>query len=371
MKVYYLGTFEKDYSRNVIFIEAMKSVGIEVISINEEVKEKDALKYGSIVNLIKLGFKFVKAYFTLIIKLLKIKDSKCLFIGYPSHLDVIFFYLPAKLKGMKIFFNPLVSLYDTFILDRRIFRENSFISKIIYLIDKVAFSLSDIIFIDTKTHQEFLTKIFNVNASKFKIIPVGSMRDFFYEGDINNKREEFTILYVGKYIPLHGVDVIVKSAKMLENENIKFIFVGKGQLYDDIRKLVNESNISNIDFIDWMDRKELKHLIRSCHIVLGIFKGDGKAIRVVPNKVYDALASGALVITAHTPAIKEFFKDKEELILVEPDNPYDLAEKILWVCKNYDKCKEIAVKGHKRFYEIASFEVIGSSLKEIIMENWR
>lgn len=369
MKVLYFGTFEKDYSRNVIFIESMKSVGIEVKVINEEVKEKDALKYRNFTNLFKLGFKFVKAYFSLIIKLLKIKDSKCLFIGYPSHLDVIFFYLPAKIKGMKIFFNPLVSLYDTFVLDRKIFKENSPIAKILYIIDKLAFSLSDIIFIDTKTHQEFLSKFFKIKDDKFKVVPVGAMKEFFNDGISEKKRNDFTVLYVGKYIPLHGVDVIVKSAKILEGKNIKFIFVGKGQLYEYIRNMVEENNIKNIEFIDWLDRKELKELINSCHIVLGVFKGTGKAIRVIPNKVYDALASGAIVITANTSAVKEFFKDKEELILVEPDNPSDLAEKILWVYYNYQEGEKIAIKGHKRFCEVASHGVLGNLLKKIIAES--
>lgn len=368
MKVYYFGTFEKDYSRNIIFIESMQNVGIDVISINREVKEENALKYSNFSNLIKLGLKFVKSYLSLLVELLKIKDSKYLFIGYPSHLDVIFFYLPAKLKGMKIFFNPLVSLYDTFILDRKIFKENSVLSKILYVIDKLAFNLSDVVFIDTKAHKEFLSSFFKINEEKFQVVPVGSMKEFF-EAEIEQieKRSSFTVLYVGKYIPLHGVEVIVKSAKLLERENIKFIFVGKGQLYESIREMVDENRIENIEFIEWLDRTELRQLIKSCHVVLGIFKGDGKAMRVVPNKVYDALACGSLVITANTPAIREFFKDKEELILVEPGDPQDLAEKILWVYTNEDEGKNIAKRGHRKFFEIASFDVLGNRLKEIIL----
>ena len=181
------------------------------------------------------------------------------------------------------------------------------------------------------------------------------------------KRSSFTVLYVGKYIPLHGVEVIVKSAKLLERENIKFIFVGKGQLYESIRGMVDENRIENIEFIEWLDRSELRQLIKSCHVVLGIFKGDGKAMRVVPNKVYDALACGSLVITANTPAIREFFKDKEELILVEPGEPQDLAEKILWVYTNENEGKNIAKRGHRKFFEIASFDVLGNRLKEIIL----
>ncbi|MCX7770578.1 MAG: glycosyltransferase [Proteobacteria bacterium] len=369
MKIYYFGTFEKDYSRNVIFIESMRSIGIDVALINEEVREQDALRYGSVFNLVKLGVKFIKAYATLLIKLLKIKDSKYLFIGYPSHLDVIFFYLPAKLKGMKIFFNPLVSLYDTFVFDRRIFKENSIIAKILYMIDKYAFILSDVVFIDTNTHKIFLSGFFKVDERKFRVVPVGAMREFLENENEVQKSKNFTVLYVGKYIPLHGVDIIVKSAKLLEGEKIKFIFVGRGQLYSEIRKMVDVLKMKNIDFIDWVERKELNRLIKSSDVVLGIFRGNGKAIRVVPNKVFDALACGALVITAKTQAMEEFFKDKEDLLMVEPENPEDLAEKIKWVYENKEEAKKISIKGKKRFHEVASFDVLGRLIEKIILES--
>lgn len=42
MKICYFGTYEKDYSRNVIFIKALRAVGVEVFEINEEVKEDDS-----------------------------------------------------------------------------------------------------------------------------------------------------------------------------------------------------------------------------------------------------------------------------------------------------------------------------------------
>jgi glycosyltransferase involved in cell wall biosynthesis len=194
------------------------------------------------------------------------------------------------------------------------------------------------------------------------------VKEFFKIKNNINKREDFTVIYIGKYIPLHGVETIVEAAKALKDEKIKFIFVGRGQLYGDVKKMVEMNNLKNIEFIDWMDREDLNDLISSSHVVLGIFKGSGKAIRVVPNKVYDALACGALVITARTPAIEEFFNDKEELILVEPDNPKDLAEKILWVYKNREEGENIAKRGHQKFKQIADFEVLGNLIKKILME---
>lgn len=365
MKVCYFGTYERDYSRNIIFIESLRAVGVDVIEINEEVKESDSKKYGKLFSLFKLLFKFFFAYLKLFFRLIGLRDIDALFIGYPSHLDVIFMYIPLKLKGFKIFFNPLVSLYDTFVIDRKLFGKNSLISKIIFFIDKLAFHLADVIFIDTNTHRDYLVKLFSIDKKKFIVVPVGAMdefcRDVFYQ-----KKEEFTVLYVGKYIPLHGLETVVHSAYLLKNKGIKFLLIGKGQEYEKIRNMVREKNIDNIKFIEWLDRDTLSEEMAKSHIVLGIFKGVGKAMRVVPNKVYDAIAGSAVVITERSPAILEFFNE-DEIFLVEPDNPYDLANKIIYIKDHYDEAIKVAKKGKDKFLAVASKNVIGNIIKSNIL----
>lgn len=293
-----------------------------------------------------------------------LKKVDGIFIGYPSHLDVIFFYPLIKLKGQKIFFNPLVSLYDTFVIDRKLFKEKSLISKIIFYIDKFAFSLSDIIFIDTKTHSDYLASMFGISKDKFVIVPVGAMDEFFKDFE-REKKKDFTVLYVGKYIPLHSVETIVNSAYLLKDKGIKFLLIGKGQEYRRIRQIVDEKKIDNITFIEWLDRDKLAKEIAESHIVLGIFKKDGKAMRVVPNKVYDAVAGSAVVITERSPAILEFFSE-DEIFLVEPENPEDLAEKILFIRDNYEKAIEIAKKGKEKLLTIAGKSAIGNIIKATV-----
>ncbi len=364
MRVCYFGTYEKDYSRNVIFIESLRSVGVDVIEINEEVKERDAKRYGKIYILLHLIIRFFFAYVKLLFKLLTLKEVDAIIIGYPSHLDVIFFFPLLKIKGLKIYFNPLVSLYDTFVLDRRLFNEGSFISKVIFYIDKKAFSLSDIIYIDTKTHRDYLSTLFNIPKDKFVIVPVGASEEFYRELS-GEKKALFTVLYVGKYIPLHSVETIVMAADILKDRDINFLMVGTGQDYEKIRKIVINKGINNIDFIEWLNRDRLSNVIAESHIVLGIFKKDGKAVRVVPNKVYDALAVGAVVITERSPALLEFFSE-EDLFMVEPENPEELARKILFIRDNYEYALSVAKRGKERLLSFASKEVIGNLLKSSI-----
>ncbi|GAB4432835.1 MAG: hypothetical protein OHK0040_03010 [bacterium] len=362
MKVCYFGTFEEDYPRNITFIEALKKVGVDVMVCHASIKA-DKSSLGKVTYLPKLFLSYIRVYFFLVLKALSLQCDAVI-IGYPAHLDVLIFYRIFKLKGIPLFFNPLVSLYDTFVYDRMTFKEGSMLAKLIFFIDKLAFSLPEKVFIDTNAHRDFLSELFGVSKERFTVIPVGALEPFFTDEEVE-KAEYFQILYCGKYIPLHSVETIVKAANLLKTEKeIKFKLIGTGQEYRKIRKIVADEHIDNIEFIEWMNPEELAKEIKRSHIVLGIFKREGKASRVVPNKVYDALAAGAVVVTEDSDAVREFFQDGEQLFLVEPENPKKLAEKIKWIKDNYQLAQKTAKNGYDAVRRFASLENIGELIKK-------
>ena len=60
-------------------------------------------------------------------------------------------------------------------------------------------------------------------------------------------------------------------------------------------------------------------------ICLGIFGDSAKAARVVPNKVWQAMAAGRPVVTADTPAVREVLEDGRSALLVPAGDPDGLA----------------------------------------------
>ena len=70
------------------------------------------------------------------------------------------------------------------------------------------------------------TKEFTVPAERIRVIPVSADQSCFgYLHDATasvSAGTVFTVLFFGAYIPLQGVDVIVRSAKLLSGESIEF-----------------------------------------------------------------------------------------------------------------------------------------------------
>ena len=103
-------------------------------------------------------------------------------------------------------------------------------------------------------------------------------------------------------------------------------------------------------------------------MVLGIFGNTGKTARVIPNKVYDALATGRAIITADTPAARELLKGWRQLSFCRAADPKDLADKIMILKNNPNLLEKIADAGYKLFKEKLKPDIITAEFKKILQE---
>lgn len=83
----------------------------------------------------------------------------------------------------------------------------------------------------------------------------------------NTTGNAFTILSVGRFVPLKGFDLALKSFalfyKQLPEEgklNVKFKLIGSGELKSEMERIIKVNNIGNaVELIPWMSRKDLLH----------------------------------------------------------------------------------------------------------------
>ena len=353
MNIAFWGVYESDYPRNKVFIDELQKkntadVHILHIPLFEKNRDKSG-SYLSFSNLLITGIKLLFAYIRL--SVLYIENRKKIDVwvcGYIGQSDVIVLGILKKLfaDSTPILFNSLLSVYDTLVLDRDKFKENSIPGRILYHIDRIAFKYADKIIIDTRQHKKFIEEIFGVSEEKICVIPAVADSMFFdYLAELPPAEKiPFKVQLVGKFIPLYGLEYIIDAAEILKGEDIIFEFIGGGQLEKWFQMEIRKRNLSNIDLKGWALYHELPKEMATAHLSLGIFDPGSKSQRVIPNKVFQSLAMGKIILTADSPAIREIPECESILFLVPPGSGQAIAEKILAIRNNYAGLKKMSVK---------------------------
>jgi glycosyltransferase involved in cell wall biosynthesis len=274
-------------------------------------------------------------------------------VGYPGHLDLPAARLAAR--GRPVVFNPLVSLADTLVSDRGRFRSGSLPARLLEAVDRRAFRAADVVVADTAAHAAFLSGV--AGHDRFEVCFVGAEDRLFRPPW--QPAERFVALFVGKLIPLQGVETIVAAARLAPE--LAFRVVGSGQLEPLLRAAP-----PNVERVPWVDYERLPDELRRAGCALGIFGTSGKAARVIPNKAFQALACGAPLVTADTPAARELLADGESALLVPPGNPEALAAAVRRLAADQDLARRIAAAGRATYEQHAGEAVLGPRWRDLI-----
>jgi len=186
----------------------------------------------------------------------------------------------------------------------------------------------------------------------------------------SGKGNRFNVLYFGSYIPLHGVDVILKAAKILQDKDkgtVVFTFVGTGQLLPEMKELASRLGLKNVCFVErFVKEDELAGFISNADICLGIFGKSDKALRVIPCKVYNCLAIGKPLITSRTLATDGVLTHNENVYFCNPGDPESLAEAVLTLRNSQSLRNKIAQNGMEYSNRNFSSDAIGRKVAQII-----
>jgi glycosyltransferase involved in cell wall biosynthesis len=350
VRVLYFGTYERRYPRNAQVISCLRRAGVEVVERHVPVWEGRKHKFTAGLSVLP---KLALAQARLLRRPRVQADT--VIVGYPGHFD-----LPAArraARGRPVVFNPLVSLVDTMVGDRGRFRSGSLRARLLTAIDRRALRAADLVVADTQANADFLADLAGLPEQHFAVCFVGAEEDVFKPGWAPEQPP--TAVFVGKLIPLHGLETILGAARFAPE--LRFRVIGSGQL-----EHLLASRPPNVEWIDWVDYELLQAELHRASCALGIFGTSDKARRVIPNKAFQALACGVPLVTADTPAARELLSDGESALLVPPGDPEALADALQRLNSQPELAQRIAEGGHAVYREQASEEVLGTRWRALI-----
>jgi len=365
--VLYIGEYYEDYTRNYIFINGLKQnqVNVHEINLNKMSKRKR-------IKVLLSNFKKLKNIDFDVLIFYSIKTSPINFL-----LARMFAYI----RRIPFIYDIFISKHLTYYYDRKL----SIVKKKIklkpyywlyyFFLDFFECHFSSYILLDTFSHIKYFHKKYNIPLRKFRRILVGARDDIYFPLNIKEKNDDkFIVGYWGTFIPLHGVDYIIKAFELLKNEReIYLSLLGNGQTYETNKELAERLKIKNIEFIPkvFLGSKELKKLpefIAKFDIGLGIFGIGEKTLLSIPNKVYEGIAMKIPMINCESPAIRELFNENENIILCEPGNPRALANAILKLKNDHALLLEIKENAFKIFDNYCTIDKISKNLKYVLDE---
>jgi glycosyltransferase involved in cell wall biosynthesis len=224
-------------------------------------------------------------------------------------------------------------------------------------IDRQAFRMADLVVADKVTHSDFFARQAGIPRSKVEVCLVGADDRIFRPGWGLPAR--FTALFVGKLIPLHGIETILAAAGLAPE--IPFRIVGSGQLDASL-----DDRPDNVEWVPWVEYEELAGEYGIAGCALGIFGTTDKAARVIPNKVFQALACGTPVVTADTPAARELLVDGESALLVPPGDPAALAAALRRVAAEPALAEHLSGGGLYTYQRRASEEALAPRWRAVV-----
>jgi len=207
-------------------------------------------------------------------------------------------------------------------------------------LERFVFGNADFLISITKTLE---IEIHNKYDSKARLIvlPVGFNKDFLLA---KKNQIDADVIYTGNFSDWKGLDTLIEAVSIIKythNKNIRVKLIGarKGDQikYIEICKKFNVSDL--IDIVPRMAHKKILHFLESS--LIGVLPNkylDDGALYTSPLKLYEYLGAGLKVVASRLPSIESNISDSL-VYFFEPENPSDLAEKIIYALsdQNFDK----------------------------------
>jgi len=189
-------------------------------------------------------------------------------------------------------------------------------------------------------------KLFKLDNSKTTLILNGYDTNVFYKKEINkvkvlNKYEiggnyNHIVMFVGKLTHFKGVDVLLKAARIYENNlsNVLTMIAGNGELYNELNILKKKLNLRNVYFLGHISQEELIDLYNIADVSTIPSRKEPFGLVAI-----EALACGTPVVATNQGGLPDFIT-KEVGYLVDVDDDIDLANGIVKTLLEKRKLKD-------------------------------
>ena len=232
---------------------------------------------------------------------------------------------------------------------------NSFKKRIVHLIDRISYYLSDHILPVTQNIAEDLHHIDGLPWNCMTVLPSGTNTELFRPLDklaccerLGYNPEKRYVGFIGTFFHYQGIDVLIESAPFIirKMSDVRFLLVGNGPM-----RSIWEDKVTEMGFKEYFvftGQVPYEYVPFYCGVmdvcVSPFLKRAGESS---PVKVFDYLACGKPVVMSDVANTGKIFLESEAVILVTPEDQVELAHEINGLLSDFGKREIMGKKGRK------------------------
>ncbi|WP_406286114.1 glycosyltransferase [Embleya sp. NBC_00896] len=319
MRVMAFGTYDTTVHPRVgILIEGLRRHGIDVVTCNVPLGHMDA---GVMVpppsahpGIPRQRLRHARCIAELVAKARRAPRPDVVIVGYQGRLDI---QIARRLfPNVPLVLDHLESVDD--VADRRGQAARAELRKV-DRIEQAAIAAARLVLVDTEEHRRVLAPR---DRDRTVVVPIGASPVWFDAGRAADaadgaepapraepdfrRGEDLRVISFGLYSPVQGAPVIGAALSRLEGYPITVTMIGRGLQAQRTKDLVG-TDAPRTTWRTWVPEAELPPLVAEHDVCLGVFGTGAKALRVVPNKVFQGAAAGCAVLTSDTAPQRRLF----------------------------------------------------------------
>jgi glycosyltransferase involved in cell wall biosynthesis len=349
VRVLGFGTYDvRTHPRIGVILAGLRAHGDDVVEANAPLGLSTAARI-EMVRRPWLGYRLVlrlaRCWARLIVRSLRLRRAgrfDAVVVGYLGQFDVVLARL--LFPRTPIVLDQLVFGADT-AADRGLSRAGGLRQRALRTLDEVATAAADLVVVDTIENSTLLR---SGHQAKAVVAPVGAGEEWFAAGRARTDDQPgapLRVVFFGLFTPLQGAEVVARAlATLSDRDDIMVTMIGSGQDHQRARELAAPN--ARVHWVDWVDAGELPAMVAAHDVCLGIFGTAPKALRVVPNKVFQGAAAGCAIVTSDTAPQRRDFGGAS--VLVPPGDPLALATALRQLADDRDEVARLGAAAHER-----------------------
>lgn len=249
---------------------------------------------------------------------------------------------------------------------------NNFYKLLGNIVQKNIVTNADKIIVVSNELKDYLITMYKINSNRIEVVPNGVDLERFNSSldgarirNVYNLGDTPVVCFVGTLRKWHGIDTLLKAAKMISKINplVKFMIIGDGPCSESLKNDVPDNTI----FTGAIDYQKISEYLSAADILVAPYpKMD--FFYFSPIKLFEYMAAGKPIIASNIGQISEVIENMQTGILVEPGNVDDLTNNILYLINDDVLMKKLGQNARKKVENEYSWKINAERIMKIYDE---